>query len=52
MAAAETEAAAYYQDLSQLSAQVTAVVLRLWRRVSRGDIAGSWSRLLPEAANC
>ena len=48
MAAAETEAAAYYRDLSQLSAQATAVVLRMWRHVGRGDIARSWSRLLPE----
>lgn len=44
------DARRYHRDLTRLSRQVTTIVLRLWRRVDRGDISDSWLRLLPDAA--
>lgn len=44
------DARAYYRDVSLLNRQVSALLLRLWRRVDRGDISRSWAELLPNAA--
>lgn len=48
--ATATDAAAYYRDLSRLSRQVVALLLRMWRGVDRGDISRSWLAVLPDAA--
>lgn len=45
-----TAARAFYRDLSSLDAQAARQILRLWRRVDRGNISASWLARMPEAA--
>lgn len=45
-----SDARAYQRDLSRLTRQSAALTLRLWRRIDRGDISGSWLSLLPDAS--
>lgn len=40
---------AYGNDLSTVSRQATALVLRLWQAVQRGNLSKSWAADLPEA---
>jgi hypothetical protein len=47
--AAPLESARYYRDLAKLGRDTSRLMLRLWRRVDRGDISTSWARQIPEA---
>ena len=41
-------ALAHYRARQQLAGAVTKAAARLWQRVDRADIAGSWLRLMPQ----